>query len=176
MRQTGPQEGGELRRGAKRMLAADRMWPDVYLSSHQGHTWARAGRGWPGLVCCISPPAPLPNHLNPDAGNIRCLSSAPPLRRPTEGEQRFLAQVRPCRQGPAGAWSGRQMLFHSQSPAFRVTNKNTLAALWFSCDPAVQEKGCLPRNSSVFEMHCGLAGSFQGWKFGSFSSKSGSIN
>lgn len=36
---------GEPRQWAKRLFT-DRMWPDVYLSSHQGHELARPGRGW----------------------------------------------------------------------------------------------------------------------------------
>ena len=139
------------------------MWPDVYLSSHQGHKLSRAGRGWHTAV--PPPPSRCQTTLILTCRAFATLAQGLPGDQQLEN---FLSSARLSRHGPPGAWCVCQTLFHPQSPGFRVTNKNTPGALWFSCDPAVQEKGCLPRNYSVFEMQCGLVGSLQGWESGAF--------
>ena len=137
--------GAGVERWIEAVSRENAPWQDVARCLSFKPPRAQIGQVWQGLACCISRLKLLPNHLNPDMSNICCLSTGPPWRS-AAGKQCFLSQVRPSRHGPSGAWSVRQTLFHSQSPGFRITNKNTPGALWFSCGPAVQEKGCLPQN------------------------------
>lgn len=138
---------------------------------------ATKGTSWPGLAeAGVWHFLPRASAKPPQSrrGEPSLPSTGPPWRS-AAGTRHFPARGRPSRHGPREAWSTRQTPFRPPSPRFRVTNKNTPGALWFSCGPAVQEIGCLPRNYPVLEMQRTLAGSLHGWKFGTFSSESGSI-
>lgn len=138
---------------------------------------ATKGTSWPGLAeagVWHFPPRASAKPPQSRRGEPSLPSTGPPWRS-AAGTRHFPARGRPSRHGPREAWSTRQTPFRPPSPRFRVTNKNTPGALWFSCGPAVQEIGCLPRNYPVLEMQRTLAGSLHGWKFGTFSSESGSI-
>ena len=138
---------------------------------------ATEGTSWPGLAeagVWHFPPHASAKPPRSWRGEPSLPSTGPPWRS-VAGTRRFPARGRRSRHGPPGAWSTRQTPFCPPSPGLRVTNKNTPGAPWFSCGPAVQEIGCLPRNYPVLEMQRGLVGSLHGWKFGTFSSESESM-
>lgn len=153
-----------------REKAPDRMRLRVYLSSHQGHELARSGRGWR---------VALPASCFCQTTSVLTWRTFAAFHR-TSLEISGWDSALPRPGQTVQTWAARGLVypsdaFPSPSPRFRVTNKNTPGALWFSCGPAVQEIGCLPRNYPVLEMQRTLAGSLHGWKFGTFSSESGSI-
>lgn len=143
--ETGWAEAGRCTEAVGREIA---HWQDVARCLSFKPPKVQICQGWQGLAHCISPLMPLPNLLNPDMGNTCCLSTGLPWRSTVEN---FLSQVRPPRHGLSGAWSVC-LLDSFPSPVTRVQShkQKNPAALWFSCDPVVQEKGCL----STVELLC----------------------
>ena len=151
-------------------MLLDRMWPDVYHSSHQGHKLARSGRGWrvafpassfcqTTLILTCRTFAALAQGL-PGDQRLGSSASSPRSDRPDM-----------VHQGPGLSVRLFSILSHQDSES-----RTKIPQEPFGFPVALQSrKKDVYRKITLFEMQCGLVRSLWGWKFGTFSSESGSI-